>query len=77
LIEICIFPRVGWSQFLKVLWGLWTGRVPQSCGTVEMRAPSLTLTSSQRVLLQLDGENVGELPASISLQPKALRVICP
>jgi diacylglycerol kinase family enzyme len=29
------------------------------------------------VLLQLDGENIGELPAALSIEPQALRVIVP
>jgi diacylglycerol kinase family enzyme len=39
--------------------------------------PKVKLTSASRVILQLDGENVCELPATLSVRPKALNVIVP
>ncbi len=39
-------------------------------------AQSLTLTSEERVLFELDGELVGALPACISILPQALQLRC-
>jgi diacylglycerol kinase family enzyme len=44
---------------------------------VRLRSSRFRLASASRVLLQLDGENTGELPATIRVLPKALRVIVP
>jgi diacylglycerol kinase family enzyme len=49
----------------------------QFCRARLLTAPALTLTSPSRVLLQLDGENAGELPATLTVEPQALRVIVP
>jgi diacylglycerol kinase family enzyme len=49
----------------------------QFCRARQLTAPALTLTSPLPVLLQLDGENVGQLPATLTVEPKALRVIVP
>jgi diacylglycerol kinase family enzyme len=42
-----------------------------------LTAPKVTLTSSVPVTLQLDGENVGRLPATLSVETKMLRVVVP
>ena len=43
----------------------------QFCGAAQLTADSFTLASPDRVLLQLDGENAGELPATVSVEAKA------
>jgi diacylglycerol kinase family enzyme len=47
------------------------------CSALHFSTASVTLTSASRVLLQLDGDNICELPAMLSIQPGALRVIVP
>jgi diacylglycerol kinase family enzyme len=37
----------------------------------------MTFASDSRVLLQVDGENAGELPVTFSVLPKVLRVVAP
>jgi diacylglycerol kinase family enzyme len=61
----------------SVLGGLLIGRMHQFSGARLLTASTLALASPDRVLLQLDGENVGELPATLAVEPKALRVIVP
>jgi diacylglycerol kinase family enzyme len=47
-------------------------------GAVEdFQAESLTLSSPSRTPLEADGELIGHLPATFSLQRSALRVIVP
>ena len=41
------------------------------------RTPTVTLRSSSRVGLQLDGGYAGELPATFSVLRQAVRVIVP
>jgi YegS/Rv2252/BmrU family lipid kinase len=77
LLDICVLPKAGFLRLAAALAGLCVGRMHQFCRARQLSAPALTLTSPVRVLLQLDGENVGELPATLSVEPKALRVIVP
>ena len=77
LIDVCVFPKVRWRELGSAGWGLLTGRLHQLCRACQLQSDSFTLTSKQRVLLELDGENVGELPATISMQPKTLQVLVP
>jgi len=77
LLDICVLPKAGFLRLAAALPGLAIGRMHQFCGARQLSAPALTLTSPDRVLLQLDGENVGQLPATLSVEPGALRVIVP
>jgi diacylglycerol kinase family enzyme len=77
LLDVCVLPRTNLPRLAAVLAGLAIGRMHQFCGARQFTASRLTLTSPARVLLQLDGENVGELPATLSVEPKSLRVIVP
>jgi YegS/Rv2252/BmrU family lipid kinase len=77
LLDICVFPTVGAWRAALVAIGILSGRLHRFSSASHLSASSFTLTSPVRVALQLDGENVGELPAKISVQPAALRVIVP
>lgn len=77
LLDICVFPNVSFWRAAQVGLGLLSGRLHRFRPALHLTAASFTLTNSTRVLLQLDGENVGELPATISVLPKALRVVVP
>jgi diacylglycerol kinase (ATP) len=77
LLEVCIFPRVNW--FVLVRCGptlLLNRRLPRASVEV-FQADSLTMTSPTRTPLEADGEIIGTLPATLSLQRSALRVIVP
>ncbi len=77
LLHACIFPRTNWRTLLRcgpVL--LLKKRLP--VGTTKMlRGTSLTLTSSPPAALEIEGDLVGHLPATFSVQPAGLRVLAP
>jgi YegS/Rv2252/BmrU family lipid kinase len=77
LLDICVLPKTSFLLMAAALAGLLAGRMHQFCRARLLAAPVLTLTSPARVLLQLDGENAGELPATLTVEPQALRVIVP
>ncbi|HWD20146.1 MAG TPA: diacylglycerol kinase family protein [Verrucomicrobiae bacterium] len=77
LLEVCVFPKVSVPRLAQAAFGMVTGRLGQMSSAVRSQAKSVKLTSASRVMLQLDGENVGELPARLSVVPNALRVIVP
>ncbi len=75
LLDVCVLPKVTWPRLMAAAPGLLTGR--ELCSALHFSLRSVTLTSTSRVMLQLDGENACELPATLSIRPKALRVIVP
>jgi len=76
-LDACVFPKVSWRTVIGCAMGLPSGRVYQRSGACHLQAETMTLTSAARVPLQLDGEAVGELPATFSVRPRALRILVP
>jgi diacylglycerol kinase (ATP) len=77
LLEVCVFPKLTVGAVTEAAFGLLTGRLDHLRSAVRLQSANITLASPTPVLLQLDGENVGPLPATLSMVPKALRVIVP
>jgi YegS/Rv2252/BmrU family lipid kinase len=76
-LDVRVFPRASWRVALAIGWGILAGRLDRAGGSENFRADVLTLTAAGRVPLELDGEAVGELPATVRVQRGALRVIVP
>lgn len=77
LLDLCVFPKANWPTLFRAGIGLMTKNLHRVCETKELQSNAFTLTADRPTFLQLDGENVGELPAKFSIQPKALRVVVP
>jgi diacylglycerol kinase (ATP) len=77
LLDAVVFKKVNWQALPGHLWDFLRGRMFEEGGTIYLRSPEFTLASPARTSLQLEGELVGELPARITVLPKALRVIVP
>jgi YegS/Rv2252/BmrU family lipid kinase len=75
--DISVFPKVNFFQLLKGVIGMYTGSVYRMCEAHQIQAAKVQLTSAGHVPLQLDGDLVGCLPATITVLPKALRVRVP
>ncbi|MEO5802948.1 MAG: diacylglycerol kinase family protein [Verrucomicrobiota bacterium] len=76
-LEVCVFPKVNWQILCRAGIGFMTKSLHRLCGAKEFQSNSVILTADRKTFLQLDGENVGELPAKFSIRPKILRVIVP
>jgi diacylglycerol kinase (ATP) len=75
LLEVCVFPRVNWFTLLRCGPSLLLrGTVPASV-THNFQAKTIRLTSPTPVPLEVDGELIGHVPATFSLQQAKLRVI--
>jgi diacylglycerol kinase (ATP) len=77
LLKVCVFPRVNWLTLLRcgpslLLRGTLPASVPQT-----FQSESLVLSSPTPTPLEADGELIGYLPATFSLQRSRLRVIVP
>ena len=76
LLEVTVFPNLNWLGVARGLGGLVTNRLYTLGGARHFRAERLELSSAAPAWLQLDGENVGRLPAQLSVARRALRVVC-
>ena len=77
LLEVRVFPRSNWVALVRFGWS-WISRRPFHLrGEQSFRLQSLTLTSSEPVPFEVDGDNVGHLPAAFSVRARALRVVAP
>lgn len=75
VLDVTLFPRVGLLCALRVFLRLVTRRLTGSRDAVMLQGREITLTSEEPVPLQLDGDLVGHLPATLTVQPRALRVV--
>jgi diacylglycerol kinase (ATP) len=76
-LNVRIFPRANWATALAIALGILTGRAGRSGHSTDRMVAELHLEASSRVPLELDGELVGELPASFTVAPQILRVVTP
>ena len=70
-----VFPKVNW---LTLAWCgpklLTLGTLPEKAGRC-LRAETFTLSSDEKVPFEVDGELVGHLPATFSLEREKLRAL--
>jgi diacylglycerol kinase (ATP) len=77
LLDVCVFPRVNWLTLARCGPSLLLrGTLPASAVEV-FQAETFTLASPSPTPFELDGELIGHLPATFSLQRSRLRVIVP
>jgi diacylglycerol kinase family enzyme len=77
LLDVTVFPTVNWETLLRSGWGWLTNQLHSAAGCHAFQAESFTLDSPNTTALELDGENVGHLPAKFSVRKQALRVLVP
>jgi diacylglycerol kinase (ATP) len=77
LLEVCILPRVTWLTLGRCTPRLLLRRTLPVSVAEMLQTDSVQLTSDMPVPLQVDGEMVGHLPASFSIEKNKLRVVVP
>jgi diacylglycerol kinase (ATP) len=76
-LDVCVLPKCDWMTLARCSPGLLlNGGLPASA-TKNFQAEKLTLTSPENSPVQIDGEFVGHLPATFTLQRSRLRVVVP
>jgi len=75
LLEICVLPRVNWFTLVRCSPELLLRGVLPSSAHELFQAETVTLTSESPTPLQIDGELIGQLPATFSLDRSRLSVI--
>lgn len=77
LLDVCIVPPLGFGEILR-----WAPRAYRGTHLAHPRvqyfqSPRVTLRSSVRMELYADGEFIQELPATMEVMPRALKVVVP
>ena len=73
----CVFPRVNLASLLGHAPGFLLRRKLSEKRIQRLRAEKFELTSETPAAFELDGEWVGSLPATFSVEPGKLRVVVP
>jgi diacylglycerol kinase family enzyme len=77
ILEICLLPTINWYVLARCTPRLLLLRtLPDSMAEI-VRSATVTLTSQTRVPLQIDGEMIGHLPATFTIENSRLRVVVP
>ncbi|HZV33006.1 MAG TPA: diacylglycerol kinase family protein [Verrucomicrobiae bacterium] len=77
LLEVRVFPKANWLTLVRCT-GMFVARMNLPQGVAQsFQAKTLTLTSEAPTPIEVDGENIGHLPATFSIKQKALRVVAP
>jgi diacylglycerol kinase (ATP) len=77
VLEVCVFPRVNWLTLARCCAPLMLRRRLPPRATENFQSATLTLSGSPPAPLEVDGEFIGHVPATFSVQRAALRVIVP
>ena len=77
--EVVIFTNNRWQDYLKFFGAVVLNRLDRTPGVFLTRATEVRLGApeDQRIYVQTDGESVGNLPATISIVPEAVRILLP
>ena len=78
-VDAIVAEKVNGWRAVEYAHAILTGTLPALDGVHYLQAESIKLTplSDERVVAQLDGDAWGELPANISVEPRALRMVVP
>ena len=77
LLEICVFPRLNWWTLIRCAPGLLVRRQLPMRLVEHFQAARFDLAGEPGTAFELDGEWVGHLPATFSIERGRLRVVVP
>ncbi len=75
--QVCLFQGRDRWRFLRYFWNVVGRSHPRLPDVLQFRARSVLVEGSPQIGVQIDGEPVGCLPQSVTLQPDALSLIVP
>jgi diacylglycerol kinase (ATP) len=76
-LHVCVFPKTNWLTLARCA-GMFAAGMELPPGVANVfTSQSFTITSETLTPMEVDGENIGHLPATFSLEPGRLRVVAP
>ncbi len=76
-LDVCVFPKANFFTIIRCL-GMFVLRLDLPRGVAKrFRAETFTLSSPHKAPVEVDGENIGYLPAKFSVQKQKLRIVAP
>ncbi|MEI7809856.1 MAG: hypothetical protein WCJ07_15365, partial [Verrucomicrobiota bacterium] len=76
-LEVCVFPRVNAGSLLRLAPGFLTRRKLSEHRVQRLRATKIELASNLPAAFELDGEWIGRLPATFTVEQERLCVVIP
>lgn len=76
-LDVCVFPRVKAGALLRLAPSFVMRRKFPEQHVLRLGATKIELASDSPAAFELDGEWIGHLPATFSVEPKKLRVVIP
>lgn len=77
LLDVCVVRRVRRVDLAWRAWGVWTGTLDRQRGVQSFQVRRLELCCHDPLEVEVEGENVGLLPAVFEVVPAALSVVVP
>lgn len=77
LLEVVVFPKANWLTLARCSGMFLAGQDLPRGVAKSFKAQTVTLSSTSPTPLEVDGDNIGHLPAVVSIQRQALRVVVP
>lgn len=74
-LDITVFPKVNWEVLFRTGLGGLINQLHLAAGCQTFQAESLTLTTREKAIMELDGENIGLLPVNLSVNRGKLKVL--
>lgn len=76
-LQVAVFPKARLLTLVRVLAGIATSRLHRFSGATVWQARELTVSCPVPMPFELDGDNVGHLPARFRIDPRRLSVAAP
>ena len=77
LLDAVVFDKIDWTSLPGMVWDFAWGKYFKEGSATYLQGKEFRLASESPASLQLEGELAGELPATITVAPRALRVVVP
>ncbi len=74
-LEVTVIKEVPFVEFLRAMPILYSGKIHSHSQCRHYRVKTVTATSDEAVLAEIDGEALGELPLSAEVLPRAIRFV--
>ncbi len=77
LLDVCVFKRYGFMDVMRYFVGVALSKHMNYPDVRYYQCQNIKLHSDENVLLHVDGELIGSLPALVSVEKEKLNVLCP